>query len=515
MTSPPLNHRTWLPKTGLLISLLAIIGSYFVPADYPPFVGVAVITVGVYLALLITAVWWLFFSRFPWARRIVVLAAVIALRYALIREVDYSGDVVPRYIFRWEADRNALVEADRAKHEERGKEIRAEAGADDYPSYRNRNLDAAATGPELQTDWTKPPRLVWKQPVGGGYAAFAVAGDIAVTIEQRRDSEVVAAYDFSTGQELWTHSWKARQFDEMGGEGPMATPAIDQGRVYAMGGTGKFLCLDVKTGKPFWEKDLLLNNANLQWGMSASPLIYQNLVIVNPGEQKKKQLDRAIRAFDKITGDPVWSTGNSPAGYCSPMVVNLLGQETLVIFDGEEIAGYQPTDGKKLWQLPWGTNQGVNVAQPIPLGQDKLFLSSSYGKGCGLIQLKKEGEHFIASEVWHNFYLRCRFTSPLLIDQHIYGLDEGALVCLDPATGRRAWKGDRYGQGQLLRQGNLLLIQAENGDLALVEASPAAFKQVARFKALSGKKTWNCPALARGFAFVRNHHEMACYDLRK
>ena len=189
--------------------------------------------------------------------------------------------------------------------------------------------------------------------------------------------------------------------------------------------------------------------------------------------------------------------------------------EMLLIFDGAEIAGYNPLTGAKYWARPWVTNQGINVAQPIPIGNDKLFITSSYGVGCGLLKLSKDGDKFKEEELWHNFNLRCRFTSPVLFEGFIYGLDEGMLVCLDPNDGKRKWKGGRYGQGQLLRQGNKLIIQAESGDLVMVEATPAEFKELGKFKALSGDKTWNYPSLARGFAWVRNHNEMACYDLRK
>src|SRR5262249_12814847 len=136
---------------------------------------------------------------------------------------------------------------------------------------------------------------------------------------------------------------------------------------------------------------------------------------------------------------------------------------------------------------------------------------------CSLVQLDKQGDKLNPTEEWHNSSLRCRFCSPVLYNGLIYGLDEGTLVCLDPAKGQRVWRGDRkyrYGQGQLLRCDDLLLILSEGGELALVQAAGDKTRELGRIPALTGAKTWNCPCLAGGKAYLRNNEEMACYDLR-
>ncbi len=513
-----LQRRLYLPMIAFGFIGLAFVVTRFLPEEYPLFVKSAVNMSGFLIAVIIATTWWVFFSRFSWLLKFEVIAVIVSLYFGAVKELDFSGDVEPKIIWRWEKPREQKI----AEHRTNAPKIELEdisvvVGPQDFPNYRNRNLDGEVSGPEILSDWnTNPPSPVWKpQPCGSGYSGFSIAGNLAVTMEQRADREFVVAYDFATGSERWTYSWVARHYDPMGGEGPMVTPTFDGDLIYVLGGTGHFACLDAKTGKPVWEKDLLKDNKNIQWGMSGSPLIYKDLVIVNPGEQDAKELNRAIRAFDKKSGELRWQTGNNRAGYTSPMVTTILDTEMLLIFDGAEIAGYNPLTGAKYWARPWVTNQGINVAQPIPIGNDKLFITSSYGVGCGLLKISKEGDKFKQEELWHNFNLRCRFTSPVLFEGFIYGLDEGMLVCLDPNDGKRKWKGGRYGQGQLLRQGNKLIIQAENGDLVMVEATPAEFKELGKFKALSGDKTWNYPSIARGFAWVRNHNEMACYDLRK
>ena len=518
ISSTFIHRRLYLPLIAIGFVGVAFITTRLLSDEFAPFLKSAIMMSGFLLASIVTTIWWVFFSRFSLLLKFEVLGLIASIFYVAVDEVEFSGDVEPKVVWRWEKAREQKI----AEHRNSAPKIQLEgvsaiAGPDDYPNFRNRNLAGEATGPEIYSDWkTNPPVPLWKpQPCGAGYSGFSIAGNLAVTMEQRADREVVVAYDFATGTERWAYSWVARHYDAMGGEGPMVTPTIDGDLIYVLGGTGHFVCLDSKTGQPVWEKELLKDNKNIQWGMSGSPLIYKDLVIVNPGEQLSKDLNRAIRAFDKKSGELRWQTGNNRAGYTSPMVTTILDTEMLLIFDGAEIAGYNPLTGGKYWARPWATNQGINVAQPIPIGNDKLFITSSYGVGCGLVKISKDGDKFNQEELWHNFNLRCRFTSPVLFEGFIYGLDEGMLVCLDPKDGKRKWKGGRYGQGQLLRQGNKLIIQAENGDLVMVEATPAEFKELGKFKALSGDKTWNYPTLARGFAWVRNHNEMACYDLRK
>ena len=145
-----------------------------------------------------------------------------------------------------------------------------------WPAFRGSARDGRYEETPIRTDWpAKGLPLLWRQPVGGGYASFAVARGLAFTIEQRRQNEVVAAYHLDTGREVWTDSWPAAFHESMGGDGPRATPTWDDGRLYALGATGEFRCLDAQTGRRLWSKNILADNQaeNLTWGMAASPLI--------------------------------------------------------------------------------------------------------------------------------------------------------------------------------------------------------------------------------------------------
>jgi outer membrane protein assembly factor BamB len=518
--------RLWLPLILIALYGVALAADLRIPDESPLVVirtpAAEALTA---LFLLLLALWFLTFSGFRWWVRWGVVALLVALPFALIDGVEhYSGNMVPIFHYRWQPSREAALDAWHRTHADATVAAATDLAGDrptDYPGYRGRLRDAVVReGPALARDWQTPPRQLWRHPCGGGYAGFAVAGNSAVTIEQRGDKEAVVCYDTDTGLERWVHDYPARFLDEthMGGNGPRATPTIADGDVYSLGGTGELVCLNAADGKLKWRVNVLDGNKNIMWGLSGSPLVYDRFVVVNPGKQEKDKSPKygALTAFDRKTGELVWNSGDAHAGYSSPMLATLAGKRQVLLFDGVGIAGFDAEKGTGLWQVEWQTpqNEEIKVAQPVVLPGDRVFISSSYGNGCAMLKVAKDKDgKLTATTLWKNMKMRCRFTSPVADDRgSLYALDEGVLECLDPETGERKWRGNRYNHGQLLRAGDLLLIQAEDGDLALVQATPDAFHELGRFAAL-GSHTWNCPALAGGKAYVRNDHDMACYDL--
>ncbi len=353
---------------------------------------------------------------------------------------------------------------------------------------------------------------VWKQPIGAGYASFVVAHGRAFTVEQRRTKEVVAAYDVVTGRELWTRSWDGLFQEVMGGDGPRATPTWFDGRVYALGAQGELQCLEDDTGRMVWRRNILEENgsANLQWGMSAAPLIVDDTVVVLPGGNHGK----SIVAYDRRNGEKVWSVENDQQAYSSPMLVTLADTRQLVVLSATRLIGLSPGKGTLLWQYPWPTQMGINASQPLVVSDSRIFVSSSYGIGAALLEITRSKGTFAVREVWRNMRMKNKFTSSVLHEGFVYGLDENILTCLDVATGDVKWKGGRYGYGQIILASGHIIVLTEDGDLALVRATPAKHDQLARFSALEGK-TWNHPSLADGYLLVRNLQEMAAFDLRK
>ena len=359
---------------------------------------------------------------------------------------------------------------------------------------------------------------IWKQPVGAGYASFTVAHGRAFTIEQRGPEEVVAAYDVVSGRELWTNKWRADFRELMGGDGPRATPVWSQGFVYALGAEGELRSLDENTGQPVWRTNILEDSGadNVQWGMAASPLIVDDMVIVMPGGSG----GRSIAAYDRRNGKRLWSAQDDKTAYVSPMAVTLAGTRQLLVVTGARMMGLSLDRGTLLWEYAWRTMNDINCAQPLVISDNRVFISSGYGQGAAVVEIvrgaaRAEGrDAFTVREIWRNTRMKNRFASSVLHEGHIYGLDEAILACIDASTGELKWKDGRYGYGQLVLANGHLIVLTEDGDLALVRAAPAAYQEVVRFSALSGK-TWNVPAIADGILLVRNLQEMAAYDLRK
>ena len=364
----------------------------------------------------------------------------------------------------------------------------------------------------VQTAWPAGgPKLLWKQPVGGGYASFAVARGRAFTIEQRGAQEVVAAYDVLTGRELWTNEWTATFRESMGGDGPRATPAWADGRVFALGGTGEFRALDEATGRVLWRTNILEDAGahNLQWGMAASPLVVDDTVVVQPGGGG----GRSVVAYSRGDGQRVWSALDDPQSYSSPMLTEIAGVRQLVVFSAARVAGLIPRTGEVLWEYPWKTDYDVNASQPVILPENRVFLSSGYGHGAVTIEVTRSDAKWSVREVWRNIRMKNQFSTSLAYDGYIYGLDESILACLDAATGDVKWKGGRYGYGQVILASGHLIVLTESGELALVRATPEGHREVVKFPAIEGK-TWNHPVINDGYLLIRNGAEMAAFDLR-
>jgi len=377
--------------------------------------------------------------------------------------------------------------------------------------YRQRPIRTTWPG-----DGLKP---IWKQPIGGGYASFAIARGRAFTIEQRAEQEVVAAYDVATGRELWTNAWTALFRESLGGDGPRATPTWADGVVYALGATGELRALDETDGRVMWRKNILEDNraANLDWGMAASPLVVDDTVVVLPGGPD----NRSVVAYHRKTGARVWSSLSDKQAYSSPMLVTLDGVRQLIVFSAKRLVGLTPDRGELLWEYPWRTAFDINAGQPIVIGENRVFLSSGYGAGAAVIEVVEAPRHepapyvaqFSVREIWRNNRMKNQFTSSLLHDGFIYGLDESILACVDAATGELRWKGGRYGYGQVMLASGHLIVLTEDGNLALVRATPDRHDELVRFPVLDGK-TWNHPAMADGVLLIRNLAEMAAFDLR-
>jgi outer membrane protein assembly factor BamB len=378
-----------------------------------------------------------------------------------------------------------------------------------WTGFRGPDRDGHYRQQPVRTDWGRALTPLWKQPVGGGFASFVIADGRAFTIEQRGSREVAAAYDLVTGRELWTTAWNAL-FQE-NGDGPRATPAWHDGRLYVLGATGEFRALDAATGRTVWRTNILADagTQNMEFGMSASPLVVDNTVVVLAGGAN----GQSVVAYDRQSGKRVWGALDDRASYSSPMLVTLAGVRQILTFTATRLVGLSPEDGRLLWEFPWST---PNVAsQPLIAGPDRVFISAGGGMEAAMLQLAAGADGQLAArELWRTTRMNTHFTSAVLHDGFIYGLDASILSCIDASNGESKWKGGRYGYGQVMLASGHLIVLTEQGELALVRADPKAHQEVARFPAIEGK-TWNHPAMSDGILLIRNIEEMAAFNLRK
>ena len=493
----------WWPAIAIGVLIIIVLSAIWIP-DRPDRQMQVMPTILVCsIGSILLCLWFFAFSRTSRTirlRGLSILILLIILTVSLFQIRGFTGDLAPKIEWRW----SSVTSISMSGQSSDGPDI-------DYPQFLGPHRNATLEGIELESDWSQhPPKLLWRVPVGEAYSAFAVVGSSAVTQEQKGENETVACYDLLTGKEKWRHSARARYGTAIAGIGPRATPTISGDRVYSFGATGILTCLDLETGREIWSRDTVKEtDARVkEWGISGSPLVLDDKVIVSPGGKN----EQSLMAYHRETGNIIWGGGRMRAGHSSPSLVSIAEMDQILIFNRGQVAGHDPNSGKLLWEYPWN-EMTQHVAQPIPLPDDRIFVSTGYGIGSEMIQIAKNSQdEFTAERIWKSPRLKAKFANMVYKDGYIYGLDDGVLVCLDLADGQRKWKRGRYGHGQLILVDDLLLIQTESGDVVLVDASPIEHNERARFPALSNH-TWNAPTLAAPYLLVRNDREAACYEL--
>ncbi len=461
--------------------------------------------------------WFGLFSRLSFRRRlegITLVLFLVVLLMTLFRFTGVTGDLVPVLEWRWGDPNISKVTPKIPSTAEVVKTVEVEQ-KESLPNYSYRQFlgdkrNLILTDFQLDPDWKKnPPQLVWQRPMGEGWSAFAIQEKLAVTQEQEGNWEKVTCYHLETGELLWEHKDEVRFSSAVGGNGPRSTPTIENGFVYTMGATGVVNCLELKTGKQVWGLDVIKENQAevTKWGISCSPLVLDNMVIVSVGGKDS----RSLVAYDKTEGTFLWGGGDNKAGYSSPFYTQIHGVPQVIIFNNSGVVSHSPKDGKVLWEIPW-TKETPNISQPLVLENNQLFVSSGYGVGSQLFQMNYENNEFSFKMLWKSRYLKAKFTNVVPYGDYIYGLDEGIFICLEKKTGKKKWKKKRYGHGQIILINDLILIQAESGEVALIRVNPEKLEELGRFTALP-HKTWNSPALAGPYLLVRNSREAACYRL--
>ncbi|MEM8959943.1 MAG: PQQ-binding-like beta-propeller repeat protein [Acidobacteriota bacterium] len=375
-----------------------------------------------------------------------------------------------------------------------------------WPGFRGAERDSIITGVRIDTDWaTTPPTELWRRPVGPGWSSFAVNGQLIYTQEQRGEDEVVASYDLDTGEPVWRHTDSARFWEAMGGAGPRGTPTLHQDRVYALGATGILNALDAQTGAVVWSRETATDTGAEvpTWGVSGSPLVHDDRVYV--------AVSGTLAAYDAASGESLWNGPDGKVSYSSPHIVELDGVPQVLLNSAIGITSLDLGDGSLLWQHEW---DGASIVQPAVTPDAGLLLSAEQ-VGAIRLAVGRDADAWTVEERWASNRLKASFNDFVIHNGHAYGFDGTILTAIDIETGERAWKGGRYGAGQLvlLADQDMLLVLSEKGELALVQASPDGYAEVAKVPGLNGK-TWNHPVLVGDVLLARNSEEMAAFRLQ-
>lgn len=379
----------------------------------------------------------------------------------------------------------------------------------EWPGFRGARRDGIVRGVQIKTDWAaSPPVELWRKPIGPGWSSFAVQGDWIYTQEQRGEDEIVGCYKLSTGEPVWRHRDPVRFWESNGGAGPRATPTLSRDRVYAFGATGILNALHAGTGKLLWSRNAATDTGRKvpDWGFSSSPLVIDDLVVV--------AVSGTLAAYDAATGKPRWTGPAHGGSYSSPHRATINGAAQILILHGDGVSSLAPATGDVLWEHAWN---GGPIVQPTQLSGGDLLISTggaSGGLGVRRLAIEKGAEGWSVQERWTSNGLKPYFNDYIVQKGHAYGFDGNILACIGLEDGKRKWKGGRYGNGQLvlLPDQDLLLVLSEEGELALVSATPDQFKELARIPALQGK-TWNHPVIVGDTLLVRNGEQMAAFRL--
>jgi outer membrane protein assembly factor BamB len=379
----------------------------------------------------------------------------------------------------------------------------------EWPGFRGPNRDSNIRGVRINSDWSSsPPVEIWRRPIGPGWSSFAVHGDVLYTQEQRGEEEVVSAYKVSTGEPVWRHRDRVRFYESNGGPGPRGTPTLHNGRVYTMGATGILNALDALNGSVVWSRNAATDTGRAipDWGISSSPLVIDDIVIV--------AVSGTLAAYETAAGKPRWVGPQHGGSYSSPQLVTIDGVSQVVLLSAPGAVSVSPADGKLLWEHTW---EGGAIVQPAITADGGILInamSMTGGMGTRRLAVTRTPEGWTATERWTSNGLKPYYNDFVVHNGHAFGFDGSILACIDLEDGKRKWKGGRYGNGQLvlLSDQNLLLVISEEGELALVSATPDKFTEVARFPALEGK-TWNHPVLVGNTLLVRNGEQMAAFRL--
>ncbi len=389
--------------------------------------------------------------------------------------------------------------------------------ASDWPQWQGPDRTRISRETGLLKEWpASGPRTIWTaNNLGTGYGSMSISGDRVFVQGARGESSFVIALNRADGKEVWAKAIgpiETRMRTNMGA-GPRGTPTVDGDRLYALSENGDLACLRTSDGSPVWQLNILkeFGGSQLQWMVSESPLVDGAHVVVSPGGP-----GAGMAKLDKMTGKTVWTSKDlsDTAGYSSITVADIQGVRTYMTFTARAGVGVRASDGKLMFSYARAANNVANIATPVFSG-GKVFFSSAYGAGGGLLALNVKDGEVAATEVYHTPNMRNHHGGMVVVDGYLYGFSDLILTCLEFATGNVMWRDRSVGKGSVTYADGHLYVQGENSTVGLVEATSAGYREKGRFTIPEkGQLSWAHPVISDGRLYVRNQDTLLVYDIK-
>ena len=394
------------------------------------------------------------------------------------------------------------------------------AAPTDWPQWRGPDRDGLSKETGLLKEWPKQgPPLAWKASgVGKGYSTVSVVDDRIFTIGDLDDGTQVIALNAKTGKILWTSKLGKGGAVGWGGyEGTRSTPATDGQLVFAVGQWGEFVCVQAADGKEVWRKDLIqdFGAPRPEWGFAESPLLDGDKVLMTPGGPQG-----AVVALNKKTGAVIWRSKDfrDPAHYSSIIKADIDGVPQYIQLTEQSVVGLGANDGKVLWKAP---RRGSTAVIPTPIYADHMvYVTSGYGIGDNLFRINHQSGMFSAQQVYANKVMVNHHGGAIRVGDYVYGhSDNKGWTCQELKTGKEMWQEkSKLGKGSIAYADGHFYLRDEDGKgtVALIEASPAGYKEHGRFDPpdRSDKNSWSHPVIAGARLYLRDQDVLLCYEIK-
>lgn len=400
--------------------------------------------------------------------------------------------------------------------------VSATVRADDWAQWRGQKRDGISQEKGLLKEWgAGSPKLAWQlKDIGFGYSTPAVVGDrIYLMSNEGNDSEFVRAYSAKDGKPLWsTKIGKVGNPNQQPNyPGARSTPTVEGKMLYALGSDGDLVSITVATGKIVWKKNLRTDFGGKPgvWAYSESPLIDGEKLIVAPGGEAA-----TIVALDKKSGSTLWKSaipGEATASYASAIVMEVGGVRQYVQYLSNGLTGVDAKTGKLLWRYDKSVDKMYKVHAATPVAFDNLIYSSAAAGG-GVARIKATADSYQAELVYNERKVPNALGGAVKVGDYLYGTTNAQLMCLEYATGRVVWENRSLGAASVAYADGNLYVHGENGDVALVEATPKAYIEKGRFTPPSPpergqSKAWAYPVISNGRLYIRELNTLWAYDI--